>query len=108
MSSRLKYRHNKDKDQGQYEKALKSLNIPYVDLSMRGEGCPDLLVSHNRENILFEIKTGSAKLTEAEAVFHAHWKGPLYVIREVNDMLHHLGFQVIRDCQRCGFRGKEK
>lgn len=91
MSSRLRFRHNKDRDQKLYHAALNRLHIPFVDLSMVGGGCPDLLVSHNRETILFEIKTNSAKLTEAEAIFHAYWQGRVFVVRSVEDMLYHLG-----------------
>jgi hypothetical protein len=92
MASRLKFRHKKDTYQTLYHAALKRLHIPYVDLSMIGAGVPDLIVSHNKDTILFEIKTGSKTLlTEAEAVFHAYWQGRVYVVRSVEEMLHHLG-----------------
>lgn len=93
MSSRLKYRHNRDRDQHLYHEALDRLHIPYRDTSALGDGFPDLVVGLGRENFMLEIKTGKALLTVDEAKFHSTWQGRVYVVRSVYDMLYHLGLK---------------
>jgi hypothetical protein len=83
----------KDTIQRDCEQLLKRLHINYVDTSSHGDGFGDLVIDHNRENPIVEIKTGKARLTEAEARFHATWKGPLWIIRSTDDLLWKLGFK---------------
>ena len=55
---------------------------------------PDILVHmpfSPHVTALVEIKDGAAppsqqKLTPAQEVFHAAWKGPLYVVKSVDDV----------------------
>jgi hypothetical protein len=93
MSSRIKFRHQRDRDQHLYEEALDRLHIPWVDTSPLGSGFGDLVVGYNRENYIFEIKTDDEVLTVDEAFFHAHWHGRIYIVRCVQDMFFHMGLK---------------
>jgi hypothetical protein len=56
------------------------LRCSVLNLSQRGDGCPDILVGFNRRSLLVEIKDGSKKpsarvLTPDEIRFKESWKG---------------------------------
>lgn len=69
---------------------------------LSAKGVPDLLVgsvisSHAPQgydvaiNILMEVKTGKAKLTEDEQTWHDNWRGQVCVVRSVEDALRAAG-----------------
>ena len=64
--------------------------VAYAVTSGLGKGFPDLVVSYRGVNDLWELKDGekclsAQKLTPAEFEFHEKWKGPIAIIRSVDE-----------------------
>lgn len=84
-------------------KALRAAGCGVVDLSGVGNGVPDLLVEAPVSPwamTLLEVKDPSQppnkqKLTPAQVTFHAGWRGPLHVVRTVDEALAAVG---VRAC----------
>ncbi len=65
-----------DVNQKEIVQALRQLGATVTDLSMVGQGCPDLLVGFRLKTYLIEIKRDSkAKLTPAQVKWHDDWRG---------------------------------
>lgn len=73
--------------------ALRQLGCGVLDLSAVGKGCPDLLVhcpTYPFQTRLMEVKNLSGrgnKLTPAQQVFHANWRGAVVVVETVDQAL---------------------
>ncbi len=68
----------------------------WADLSTVGKGVPDgLLGCPPGVNVLVEIKTGRAKLNEAQERFADEWQGPIIVLRSA-DEARDLGHALLR------------
>lgn len=72
--------------------AFRSLGCGWFDTYQLGGGFPDGVAEINALTVLVEIKDGAKrpserKLTPAEAVFHAEWRGPLVIVETVDDVL---------------------
>lgn len=85
-----------DTNQTEIIRALEAAGCSVLRLSDVGDGCPDLLVSHERNypwhyNILVEVKRPGGKLTEAEREFFEAWRGPCIIVYGVEDALKKLG-----------------
>ena len=78
----LIYRRRKtDANQKDIIKAFEQMGCHVTDLSDVGKGCPDLLVSHQGESWLVEIKNLSGRgnrLTPAQSEFIARTSIPVY------------------------------
>mgnify|MGYP002813895590 CR=1 FL=1 len=71
--------------------AFRKLGWSVLDLSRVGQGCPDILCGRPGYSVLVEIKDGAKvpsqrKLTEDQIDFHAEWRGPLVVVKDVEDV----------------------
>lgn len=69
--------------------------------SMVGDGFPDLVVSWQGANYLFELKDASLppskrKLTPPEKRFHEQWTGQVDVVESLEDALRVMGLAVER------------
>jgi hypothetical protein len=49
--------------------------------------CFDILVAKNGLVSCIEVKTGKAKLTSDEEVFHSTWKAKIYILRTIEDVI---------------------
>lgn len=81
---------------------LRSCGFSVLDLSIVGDGCPDLLVGAGGRNCLLEIKDGSAipskrKLKPKEEKFAAEWRGQTAVATSAAEAI-----QI--SCDACGVR----
>lgn len=91
---RYKKQHGTDANQQQIVEALRAAGYFVVDLSQVGGGVPDLLVNSYSRTVLLEVKNMDGKgdeLTEAEAEFHAAYRGELHIVRSVEDALKAMG-----------------
>lgn len=78
---------------------LRSAGCCVLSLHAVGNGCPDLLASrpfYPHELKLLEVKDGAKppsarKLTPDQEAFHAKWKGPIYVVKSVDEALDVMG-----------------
>lgn len=69
--------------------ALQAAGCTVVQISKRGVA--DLLVGYHGQNYLMEVKTGKAKLTMAENIFHLDWQGQVTIVRSVEEALQAIG-----------------
>lgn len=83
-----RYGRQKDANHDQIVAALhRSGGIQCVDLSAMGEDVPDILVGIDGAWFLVEIKTANGRETPGQAAFRAAARGPVFVIRSVDDFL---------------------
>lgn len=88
----MSHRHGKiDANQPEIVAALRSAGCTVVSLADIGSGCADLLVGHNYDNYLMEIKSATGKLTPDEEAWHQSWAGTVFVVRSVHDALEVIG-----------------
>jgi len=74
--------------------ALRAVGAAVQSLAGVGEGCPDLLVAHNRQWYIIEVKNGAKppahrKLTAAEQAWHDKFAqhAPVYTVLNVEQAL---------------------
>jgi hypothetical protein len=84
--------HGVDANQAEIVKALRQAGRSVVVLAKVGNGVPDLLVGWLGICTLLEVKDGAKppsaqKLTPAEAEFHRTWRGPVHIVRSVDEAL---------------------
>lgn len=79
--------------------ALRSAGCSVISLAAIGKGCPDILASEaswpHRMRLL-EVKDGNRppcerRLTPAQILFHANWRGPIEVVTSVDEALAAMG-----------------
>ena len=85
-----------DRNQGEIVSALKAVGCDVKSLAAVGDGCPDLLVLCRGVLYLMEIKDGTLppsrrKLTPDQVKFHDSWRGPIGVIKSVEEALQYVG-----------------
>jgi Holliday junction resolvase len=76
-----------DSNQIQVVSALRSAGATVQSLAAVGKGVPDLLVGHQGQTFLIEVKDGqkapsARQLTEDQVKWHKEWKGGLLAIAE--------------------------
>ena len=74
----------RDRNEPEIVGALLSLGVQVKKLSQ--EGIPDLLLAYRGRNYLAEVKDGDKKLTPAQVDFHALWRGPIVLLRSIDDV----------------------
>jgi len=85
-----------DANQSEIVAALRAVGGSVVDLSSVGAGCPDVLCGYRGVNYAVEIKDGDKfksqrKLTPAQSLFHACWRGQICVVETVDEALRAIG-----------------
>ena len=81
-------RRKADRNQAAIVDALRTVGCSVQPLHGAGSGVPDLLVGYRGVNLLMEVKNGKrGKLTPAQYVWHRDWRGPLAVVRSVEEAL---------------------
>lgn len=76
-----------DSNQKEIVNSLREAGYSVQHLHSVGAGCPDILVGINGINILIEIKEGDGKLTPAQVVWHAAWKGQVDVAKNQEEAI---------------------
>lgn len=81
-----------DKNQAEIVSAFRTFGCSVLHLHQVGGGCPDIAVGLNKKTALVEIKDGgkakSARaLTADEQKFHDSWKGSLFVVEDLGDVI---------------------
>ena len=80
-----------DANQNEIVSAFRKFGCSVLPLHAIGHGCPDILVSKHK-TALVEIKDGkkppSARaLTKDQEKFHAEWKGQIFVVKDLGDVI---------------------
>lgn len=81
-----------DDNQGELVAALRAIGCSVCDLSGVGCGVNDLLVGFRGRNVLIEVKDGAKppsarKLTPAQVIFRAEWRGQYAVATTVDEAI---------------------
>jgi hypothetical protein len=75
--------------------ALVGVGCSVQTLGQVGRGCPDLLVyAPCGGYLLIEVKVPGEKLNATEAAWHARWKGPVHIVKSVEEALAVVGIEV--------------
>jgi len=80
-----------DANQAEIIRALTRAGCSVQDLSMVGQGCPDILVGRAERNYLMEIKTNDGKLNKKQKRWHSLWSGEKSVVRTVEEAFNAVG-----------------
>jgi Holliday junction resolvase len=88
----MRYASRVDNNHSDIVKAFRNLGWTVADTSRAGAGFPDLVIGKTGTNLLIEIKDGdkpwsAQKLTKAQQDFHRAWRGPLEIVRNLNDVV---------------------
>lgn len=91
----MKYRAKADYNQKNIADYCRSLGCSVQYLHRVGEGCPDLLIGILKQNGLIEVKNpdqqlSNQKLTNAEQVWHEHWRGNVRIVKTMDDALEYV------------------
>jgi len=81
-----------DKNQKEIVEAFRRFGCSVLHLHTVGHGCPDICVGLNKKSVLVEIKDGSKtksgkELTADEQKFHNEWKGSLFIVENLGDVI---------------------
>lgn len=81
-----------DDNQKDIVKTFRDFGYSVYILSMVGKGFPDIIVSKDGVNYLFEIKNdkrppNAQKLTPAEQIFFDSWQGHVEIINSVQSVV---------------------
>ena len=72
-------------------RALRKAGVSVQPLHTVGQGCPDIIAGFRGVNYLLELKDGSKppserRLTEAQKVWHANWRGQVSICESLDDV----------------------
>lgn len=95
-----------DDNQREIVEALESVGCSVQSLAAVGNGVPDLLVfSPHRFDLasglmLIEVKDGKKaasrrKLTKNQVKWHQTWKGPVHIVKDVNEAYSAIGLKAV-------------
>lgn len=80
----------RDANEPEIVAALRKAGASVTPLSM--PGVPDLLVGHQGESILIEVKNDRNGLTEEQETWHQQWQGRrVWIVRTVEEALTAIG-----------------
>ena len=83
----MRLRARVDRNQKEVVDVFRSFGLSWLPLHQVGKGCPDGVVANDDQNILVEIKDGKTDLTDDQIEFHDRWRGPLLIIRDVEEAI---------------------
>ena len=88
-----------DANQAEIVSMLRTVGCSVQPLHRVGQGCPDLLVGYQGQNLLMEVKDGqkppsARKLTPPEAAWHETWRGQVVTVSSVREALEAIGIGV--------------
>ena len=83
----MKQRARVDKNHQEIMRCLKRLGCTVLSLHAQGKGCPDLLISYQKQCYLVEVKDTGGKLRESQKAFMRNWGSPVYVVHSTNEVV---------------------
>jgi Holliday junction resolvase len=83
----MKLRARVDKNHKSIVDCFRKLGCSVLSLSSQGKGCPDLLISYQKQCYLIEVKDIGGKLRESQKEFMRTWGSPVYVVRSNNEVV---------------------
>lgn len=89
----MRYKKRKDANQNPIVAGLIQAGYSVFDASAVGGGFPDLVIggvcrrTGERRTWIMEVKTDTGKLNPLQTVWHETWRGPVHIIRSLDDAL---------------------
>jgi Holliday junction resolvase len=83
----MKLRARIDKNHKSIVECFRKLGCSVLSLSSQGKGCPDLLISYQKQCYLVEVKDTGGKLRESQKAFMRNWGSPVYVVHSTNEVV---------------------
>ncbi len=80
-----------DANQDAIVSALRAAGASVQSMAQLGKGVPDLLIGHEGETWVFEVKGPHGKLTPDQETWLKNWKGAVHIVREPDDALRIIG-----------------
>ena len=77
-----------DNNHNEIRQAFETIGFTVYSTSSLGGGYPDLSIYKRGKMALVEVKSGKAKLTEAEKEFFHDWKDVTYSVRSIDDVIN--------------------
>lgn len=93
----MKYKRKRDANQNPIAAGLIQAGYSVFDASAVGGGFTDLVVGGidrrdgQRKNWIIEVKTAGGKLNARQREWHADWRGPIHVVRNLDEALAVVG-----------------
>ena len=93
----MTYRKRRDANQNPIAAGLIQAGYSVFDASAVGGGFTDLVVGGidradgQRKNWIIEVKTEHGNLNARQKQWHASWRGPIHVVRSLNEALAVVG-----------------
>lgn len=93
----MTYRRRRDANQNPIAAGLIQAGYSVFDASAVGGGFTDLVVGGidradgQRKNWIIEVKTAEGKLNARQKEWHADWRGPIHVVRSLDEALAVVG-----------------
>ena len=89
-----KYAARTDSNHAEIRQCFRDFGATVADTFTLGRGFPDMVVGHDGQNYLIEVKAGKGQLTKAERVFCKEWRGNYHIVRTFEDVVAVLGIDV--------------
>ena len=77
----MKLRARVDKNHKEIVECFRKIGCSVLSLAAVGKGCPDLLISYQKQCYLVEVKDTGGTLRESQKEFMRTWGSPVYVVR---------------------------
>lgn len=87
----MRHRPRKDKEHNAIAKGLEQYGWTVCDMSALGNGKPDMAVAKGGRTVMLEVKSEGGKLTPMEQEFITHWRGEMFIVRNLAEALRVLG-----------------
>ena len=81
----MKLRARVDKNHKEIVECLRKIGCSVLSLSAVGKGCPDLLISYQKQCYLVEVKDAGGKLNAMQEAWHRKWDSRVFVVTTKGD-----------------------
>jgi hypothetical protein len=85
----MKYKRRTDHNQAMITRSLQWAGYHVTDMSLAGDGVPDLLCTRNGQCFLVEIKNKEGRgvrFTPAQEKYYREVKAPVFVVTDINEV----------------------
>jgi len=76
-----------DKNHPELVACLRKLGCSVLSLAALGKGCPDLLISYQKQCYLLEVKDAGGKLNAMQEAWHRKWDSRVFVVKSKNECI---------------------
>jgi len=81
----MKLRARVDKNHKEIVDCFRKIGCSVLSLAAVGKGCPDLLISYQKQCYLVEVKDTGGKLNAMQEAWHLKWDSRVFVVKTKGD-----------------------